>query len=283
MERLHIKAASPDQKIGRAGGYLRGTDITERTLLDTLAAAPVAPASAAEAPEGEAPEGEALDSEVPASIPGDDPARAQERPSAPAMPHKEPRCPYGVGCPRAAGPGPAGPAAPGVRRLRRAARPVRRGRRPGHLVPVAGNVRIQLFQAAPTPIVALGMALVIGTEGDDLSVGAVIALAASVVPLYRGPARLNRRPRYGCRPAGAATPAGSVLAADAEPVRHVVILTVTPCLHAPLTGEWPPSPCRARSPPGRRRLQGRPGPAPAFVRACSAGLICGVFSRHVNP
>ncbi|MEU3028541.1 ABC transporter permease [Streptomyces incarnatus] len=50
----------------------------------------------------------------------------------------------------------------------------------------AGNVRIQLFQVAPTLIVALGMALVIGTEGVDLSVGAVIALAASVVPLYLG-------------------------------------------------------------------------------------------------
>ncbi|MFF5428521.1 ABC transporter permease [Streptomyces griseofuscus] len=50
----------------------------------------------------------------------------------------------------------------------------------------AGNVRIQFFQVAPTLIVALGMALVIGTEGVDLSVGAVIALAASVVPLYLG-------------------------------------------------------------------------------------------------
>jgi ribose transport system permease protein len=50
----------------------------------------------------------------------------------------------------------------------------------------AGNVRIQLFQVAPTLMVALGMALVIGTEGVDLSVGAVIALAASIVPLYLG-------------------------------------------------------------------------------------------------
>lgn len=48
------------------------------------------------------------------------------------------------------------------------------------------NVRIQLFQVAPTLLVALGMALVIGTEGIDLSVGATIALAASVVPLYVG-------------------------------------------------------------------------------------------------
>ncbi|MEV6795664.1 ABC transporter permease [Streptomyces sp. NPDC051320] len=49
-----------------------------------------------------------------------------------------------------------------------------------------GNVRIQLFQVAPTLLVALGMALVIGTEGIDLSVGAVIALSAAVVPLYLG-------------------------------------------------------------------------------------------------
>ncbi|WP_329460457.1 ABC transporter permease [Streptomyces sp. NBC_01497] len=48
------------------------------------------------------------------------------------------------------------------------------------------NVRVQLFQVAPTLLVALGMALVIGTEGIDLSVGAVIALAASIVPLYVG-------------------------------------------------------------------------------------------------
>ncbi|MEV6833825.1 ABC transporter permease [Streptomyces sp. NPDC051133] len=48
------------------------------------------------------------------------------------------------------------------------------------------NLRVQLFQLAPTLLVALGMALVIGTEGIDLSVGAVIALAASAVPLYAG-------------------------------------------------------------------------------------------------
>ncbi|MFD7919279.1 ABC transporter permease [Streptomyces sp. NPDC059740] len=48
------------------------------------------------------------------------------------------------------------------------------------------NVRIQLFQVAPTLLVALGMSLVIGTEGIDLSVGAVIALAAAAVPLYIG-------------------------------------------------------------------------------------------------
>lgn len=50
----------------------------------------------------------------------------------------------------------------------------------------AGNARVQLFQVSPALLVALGMALVIGTEGIDLSVGAVIALAAAVVPLYLG-------------------------------------------------------------------------------------------------
>ncbi|MFT7840297.1 ABC transporter permease [Saccharothrix sp. BKS2] len=49
-----------------------------------------------------------------------------------------------------------------------------------------GNFRTQLVQAAPVCIVALGMALVIGTEGVDLSVGAVMALSAAVIPLYLG-------------------------------------------------------------------------------------------------
>lgn len=48
------------------------------------------------------------------------------------------------------------------------------------------NLRIQLVQVAPIVIVALGMALVIGTEGIDLSVGSVMALAAAVIPLYLG-------------------------------------------------------------------------------------------------
>jgi ribose/xylose/arabinose/galactoside ABC-type transport system permease subunit len=48
------------------------------------------------------------------------------------------------------------------------------------------NLRVQLFQAVPVLVVALGMALVIGTEGIDLSVGAVIALASAVIPLYLG-------------------------------------------------------------------------------------------------
>jgi galactofuranose transport system permease protein len=48
------------------------------------------------------------------------------------------------------------------------------------------NLRIQLIQVAPIVIVALGMALVIGTEGIDLSVGSVMALAASLTVLYLG-------------------------------------------------------------------------------------------------
>jgi ribose/xylose/arabinose/galactoside ABC-type transport system permease subunit len=49
-----------------------------------------------------------------------------------------------------------------------------------------GNFRTQLIQASPVIVVALGMALVIGTEGVDLSVGAVMALAAAIVPMYLG-------------------------------------------------------------------------------------------------
>jgi galactofuranose transport system permease protein len=50
----------------------------------------------------------------------------------------------------------------------------------------AGNARVQLFQVTPILLVSLGMALVIGTEGIDLSVGAVMALAAALIPLYLG-------------------------------------------------------------------------------------------------
>ncbi|MFI5837203.1 ABC transporter permease [Micromonospora sp. NPDC051300] len=49
-----------------------------------------------------------------------------------------------------------------------------------------GNLRTQLVQVAPVLIVALGMALVIGSEGIDLSVGSVMALAAAALPLYLG-------------------------------------------------------------------------------------------------
>ncbi|MFF9063942.1 ABC transporter permease [Streptomyces sp. NPDC014891] len=50
----------------------------------------------------------------------------------------------------------------------------------------ADNLRTQLIQVAPIVIVALGMALVIGTEGVDLSVGSAMALAAALLPLYLG-------------------------------------------------------------------------------------------------
>jgi ribose transport system permease protein len=55
-----------------------------------------------------------------------------------------------------------------------------------------GNLRTQLVEVSPVVIVALGMALVIGTEGVDLSVGSMMALAAAVLPLYLG---------YGAAPA----------------------------------------------------------------------------------
>ncbi|MFE1688129.1 ABC transporter permease [Streptomyces albidoflavus] len=48
------------------------------------------------------------------------------------------------------------------------------------------NLTTQLVQVAPIVIVALGMALVIGTEGVDLSVGSAMALAAALLPLYLG-------------------------------------------------------------------------------------------------
>lgn len=50
----------------------------------------------------------------------------------------------------------------------------------------ASNLRLQLIQTAPVLIVALGMAMVIGTKGIDLSVGSVMALSAAVMPLYIG-------------------------------------------------------------------------------------------------
>ena len=48
------------------------------------------------------------------------------------------------------------------------------------------NLAVQLFQVVPVLVVALGMALVIGTEGIDLSVGGVIALSSAMIPLYLG-------------------------------------------------------------------------------------------------
>jgi ribose transport system permease protein len=49
-----------------------------------------------------------------------------------------------------------------------------------------GNLRLQLVQVIPVAIVALGMALVVGAGGIDLSVGSVMALAAALLPLYLG-------------------------------------------------------------------------------------------------
>lgn len=46
------------------------------------------------------------------------------------------------------------------------------------------NLQLQMVQVSPVVIVALGMAIVIGTEGIDLSVGAVMALAAAMVAVF---------------------------------------------------------------------------------------------------
>lgn len=48
------------------------------------------------------------------------------------------------------------------------------------------NIRLQFVQVVPVAIVALGMALVIGTGGIDLSVGSVMAIASSLLALYLG-------------------------------------------------------------------------------------------------
>ncbi|MEU5778114.1 ABC transporter permease [Streptomyces venezuelae] len=48
------------------------------------------------------------------------------------------------------------------------------------------NFRTQAVQVAPVLVVALGMALAIGSEGVDLSVGSVMALSTSLVSLYLG-------------------------------------------------------------------------------------------------
>ncbi len=54
-----------------------------------------------------------------------------------------------------------------------------------HFATVA-NLRLQLVQVAPVAIVAVGMALVIATEGIDLSVGSTMAISAALLPLYIG-------------------------------------------------------------------------------------------------
>jgi ribose transport system permease protein len=48
------------------------------------------------------------------------------------------------------------------------------------------NIRLQFVQVVPVAIIALGMALVIGTEGIDLSVGSVMAISSALLALYLG-------------------------------------------------------------------------------------------------
>lgn len=48
------------------------------------------------------------------------------------------------------------------------------------------NLQLQMVQVSPVLIVALGMAIVIGTEGIDLSVGAIMAVAAAMVAVFIG-------------------------------------------------------------------------------------------------
>jgi galactofuranose transport system permease protein len=49
-----------------------------------------------------------------------------------------------------------------------------------------GTIFGLLSQATPVVLVALGLTLVIATGGIDLSVGAVMAIASAVIPLYLG-------------------------------------------------------------------------------------------------
>ncbi len=49
-----------------------------------------------------------------------------------------------------------------------------------------GTLTNLLVQVSPILLCSLGMALVIGTEGIDLSVGSVMALASAALPLYLG-------------------------------------------------------------------------------------------------
>jgi len=46
------------------------------------------------------------------------------------------------------------------------------------------SLRLQFVQVVPVATVALGMALVIGTRGIDLSVGSVMAIAAATLPIF---------------------------------------------------------------------------------------------------
>lgn len=49
-----------------------------------------------------------------------------------------------------------------------------------------GTIYNLLIQVSPVLLVSLGMALVIGTKGIDLSVGSVMAIASAFLPLYLG-------------------------------------------------------------------------------------------------
>ncbi len=48
------------------------------------------------------------------------------------------------------------------------------------------NIRLQFVQVVPVAIIALGMALVIGTKGIDLSVGSVMAISSALLALFLG-------------------------------------------------------------------------------------------------
>lgn len=48
------------------------------------------------------------------------------------------------------------------------------------------NIRLQFVQVVPVAIIALGMAVVIGTRGIDLSVGSVMAISSALLALYLG-------------------------------------------------------------------------------------------------
>lgn len=54
-----------------------------------------------------------------------------------------------------------------------------------HFTSVA-TLKLELIQVTPVLILAMGLALVIGSEGIDISVGSVMALTAAVLPLYLG-------------------------------------------------------------------------------------------------
>jgi ribose/xylose/arabinose/galactoside ABC-type transport system permease subunit len=48
------------------------------------------------------------------------------------------------------------------------------------------NIRLQFVQVVPVAIIAVGMALVIGTKGIDLSVGSVMAISSALLANYLG-------------------------------------------------------------------------------------------------